>query len=254
MKNLWNKPLIALAIACAMLSMTTTGLAQGSYGAQNAFVTVYEGCNYSGNARNVAVGDYRSLKTLRFANDRMSSIKVPPGLEVVIYEDDNFGGFYASIDRDIACFDPQWDNKVSSLRVAYNRNNNANRGNGRDYRDNRNNNRRNENVPVQNPGNANTGPSRRISSECFTFRAYTNGGNGGLRFHGKSDFYRFDRKPASARVCHKGSLTMEINKTDRATAVTVELDGKRYTFTPNEQEDALKNTWYRKYVRLSVGR
>lgn len=234
-----------------MFAATSNTLAQGGYGAQDAFVTVYEGCNYTGTARNVASGDYRSLKSLRFANDRMSSIKVPPGLEVVIYEDDNFGGFYATIDRDIACFDPQWDNKVSSLRVIYNRNNTVRSDNNRDQR---NNNRRNENVPVQNPGQANNGPSRRINGECFNFRAFTNGGNGGLRFHGKGEVYRFDRKPASARICHNGSLTMEITKTDRATGVTVELDGKRFTFTPNEREDELKNNWYRKYVRLSVGR
>ncbi|RBP48675.1 hypothetical protein [Arenicella xantha] len=249
MKNLWNNSLIGLGIAFALLGLSTTATAQSNYGAQNAFVTVYEDCNFNGTARNVPIGEYRSLKTIRFANDRMSSIKVPPGLTVVIYEDDNYGGAYATIDRDITCFDRQWDNTVSSLRVLADNNNNRGDRNDR-RRDNqqRNNQPRNDTVTTSNE------PSRRIQSECFTFKAYTNGGNGSLRFHGKGDLYRFDRKAASSRICHNGSLTMEIGKTERATNVIVELDGKRYRFASNEQQDELKNSWYRKYVRLSVGR
>jgi hypothetical protein len=241
------------------VSMTATvANAQSNYG-NNAYVTVYEDCDFRGTSRNVDIGEYRSLKTLRFANDRMSSIKVPPGMSVTIFEHDNYGGAYATIDRDIACFDRTWNDQVSSMRVTYDRRDSRpigerGRGNGpRVGNDNRRDEvRRNERPrQVQQPRDS---QNRTIRNECFTFRAYTDGGNGGLRFHGKEDYYRFNRKPASARICHNGALTMEMTKTAPGTGVTVEIDGNRYRFAPNEREDELKNNWYRKYIRLRVGR
>jgi len=47
---------------------------------------------------------------------------------------------------------------------------------------------------------------------------------------------------------------MEINKTSKATDVIVEIEGNRYRFARNEAHDAYKNNWYRKKVRLQVGR
>ncbi len=100
----------------------------------------------------------------------------------------------------------------------------------------------------------NRGPSRRINSNCFDYRAFTAGGQGGIRFHGKDGFHRFDKKATQGRICHNGTLTMEINKTNPNTKAIVEIDGRRFVFAKGEKETSLKNNWYRKEVRLKVGR
>jgi len=312
-------------------------------------VTLYEDCNFRGKSQVLAPGEFRSLRDIGFGNDRVSSIRVHPDSEAIIYRDDDFRGTYARIDRDIRCFDKQWDNETSSIKVenvAYR--NNTDRGydyddrdyNGRDDRtadsqvqvtaknvsqvifDNislqqvssdqwsldqarrvskqfREIRRDRDSVYLENKYTAErvridlfandvtlvdrnghtkrygidqrkaalelaseiqtatvrpSSPDTRIRANCFYFKAYTQGGRGGLRFSGKENFYTFKNKPKSGRVCHKGPLRMEINKRSSTTDVTVEINGKRFLFATNEQEDRVLNNWYRKNVKLIVGR
>jgi FlaG/FlaF family flagellin (archaellin) len=56
--------------------------------------TVYKDCNYGGYAVSLPVGSYNltQLQALGILNDDISSIKIPGGLEAVLYQDDNFTG------------------------------------------------------------------------------------------------------------------------------------------------------------------
>ena len=45
---------------------------------------------------------------------------------------------------------------------------------------------------------------------------------------------------------------MEINKKSLSTDVLIEIQGRTFRFSPNEKEDVLRNTWYRKLVKLVV--
>jgi len=349
---------IYLTAGAALLALTLpiNGSAQNNnYDRRSALVTIYEGCDYSGTSRSIDAGDYRNISSLGFGNDQMSSIKVPQGLEVTIFEHEKFKGDYARITQDIACFDRNWNDAVSSLQIT-STGRLSNQADERDARSNDSrrsnaNNRRATNadrnvtgdnvarvafgtsvlqqtgkkhwnlndpregvsqfketqrnestVYLQNQytaervridlfandvtfsdrdgrsqrysisakqaavatnsqeqqadriANNQSSQNRTIRSECFNFRAYTEGGNGGLRFHGKNDFYRFSKKAESARICHNGPLTMEVSKTAPNTQVVVEIAGNRYIFASNEKHDALKNNWYRKFVKLKVGR
>ena len=87
-----------------------------SYRGQD-YVTIYEDCDYRGKSRDIYVGDFNNMGRVDFGNDRVSSIQVPQGFEATIYEDDDFRGDYARVDRNVSCFDKNWNNKVSSLRV-----------------------------------------------------------------------------------------------------------------------------------------
>lgn len=110
-------------------------------------VTIYEDCDFRGKSQTLRPGEYASLRQTGFGNDRVSSIRVPRGIEAVIYRDDDFRGSYARIDRDIACFDRKWNDEASSISVRelgynqrqddrYDRRDNGQRYEGRDY-DNR---------------------------------------------------------------------------------------------------------------------
>ncbi|MEO0367607.1 MAG: hypothetical protein AAF197_02355 [Pseudomonadota bacterium] len=98
-------------------------------------VIIYSECGFRGQERRLSVGDYREVKVLKFPNDAISSIRVPRGLEVTIYEDSKFRGAYARLDRDISCFDRSWNNEVSSLKVYRSKNNGYDYGHDNGYND-----------------------------------------------------------------------------------------------------------------------
>ena len=91
-----------------------------------------------------------------------------------------------------------------------------------------------------------------VQGSCFTYKAYARGGQAGIKFQGKDINQKFDDDAVSGRVCHSGSLTMELNKMDPNVDVFVEIQGRTYKFAKGEKEDLLLNTWYRKMVKLKV--
>ncbi len=311
-------------------------------------VSIFEDCDYRGERRDITVGEYNAMSRAGFPNDKLSSIRVPRDLEVVIFRDNDFKGDYARVNKNVRCFDDYWNDEVSSLKVeyvdgrepairnpetrkpyprssdprAYDRRDGVTGKNvsqvvfkGRvlrqvnkrqwelqDFR-----NGVDQYTEVQRDKNAvyleneysnaklridlfandvtmisprgkvqrfgitsrdarlaatprqpkrpdfkPREPNRRIKGDCFYYNAYTAGGQGGVRFHGKEGFYRFGKKSHTGRVCHNGTLTMEINKTNPDTKVVVEIQGKKFVFARGEKEDAYKNTWYRKLVKLKV--
>ncbi len=340
----------ALLVLIAALAAVSTAEAQNrpNFGNNNAnyggnTVVMFSECGFRGTSQQVGIGEHSKIQNLRFPNDDMSSIRIPAGLEVTLYEDSKFRGGYARLTQDVACFDQSWDNSVSSIKVTstggYNpgypnpgqplpgqpgvnvnnvsyvsfanselrkiNNNTWSLGTMGQY-----NSMTNYNVvsrdatslfmqsqvsnerlrvdlaanrvtyyavngaaqdfPIQQkqPGPVTTDPirplppvlpgagnepNRRISGRCFTYRAYTRGGDGGLRFHGKSNVERFTTRPATGEVCHSGSLTMEITKTAPNTEVVVEIQGRQFRFGANETADRFETNWYRKDVRLVVG-
>ena len=342
----------------------------------HAYVTVYEDCDFRGKSREISVGDYQNIRDLGLGNDKLSSMRVPRGLELELYEDERFRGESATINRDVSCLDRRWNDKASSLRVVYDerdrgrydsrdryddrdngrydsRNrNNDDRYNDYDRRD-RNDNRRPgvgssvrdltknvDRVEFANTtlvkGNRNrwsmqrnsgrnqsfkeldrdnnviylrnsrtrelleldlyssmarvistngrqtdyrinrvfkdSGRSARVppreptitpnptkgnafgvvNGSCFNYKAYARGGRGGIKFDAKGIKQQFDDDAVSGRVCHSGSLTMELNKMDPNVDVFVEIQGRTYKFSRGEKEDLLLNTWYRKMVKLKV--
>jgi len=159
---------LSLTLAALTSAVVFSGavFAQKNYKSSNDYVdgvTIYEHCDFKGKSQTLSPGEYGSLRRIGFGNDSVSSIRVPRGNEAIIYRDDDYRGAYARIDRDIRCFDKQWNDEASSIRVrevAYSnrddrrnsRNNSRNnydrnygeRGyDGRDYDDRRRGNRRN---------------------------------------------------------------------------------------------------------------
>lgn len=333
-----------------------------SYRGDAEFVTVYEDCGFRGKSRALAIGEYGDIRKLNLGNDAISSVRVPRGMQIVLFEHERLRGSSTSITSDVACLNREWNDQASSLEVTGNsqyqpggrygnhsdyrggndwqnedgrassRNNrNGERWGGaqsnRDltkdityvsyagaalemgrggvwrsvaqngtvvtYKEQRRDNQRiylrgnqfdmnieidlaDRNVrftgirgrdlvyPITSaekrplaatrPNQAEVGPNRRINASCFTYKAYTDGGEGGIRFHGHDGFDTFARRGTSDRICHNGALTMELNKKDASTTVTVEINGERFRFAANEEPDVYLNTWYRKKITLVVGK
>lgn len=103
------KKMITLVLTFLILSFSL--LAQ-------QYVSLYEGCNFSGRKYTLAPGSYR-LNQMKVRNDRLSSMKIPAGLKVTIYGNDGFSGKSNTYSNDILCLEDEWRNMASSIVIEY---------------------------------------------------------------------------------------------------------------------------------------
>ncbi|MBL7724867.1 MAG: hypothetical protein JNK27_11995 [Chitinophagaceae bacterium] len=82
------------------------------------FVSLYEGCNYTGRKYILEPGSYR-LYQMKIGNDKLSSMQIPSGLKVTIYTDDGFNGKSNTYSADVNCLDAEWRQAASSIVVEY---------------------------------------------------------------------------------------------------------------------------------------
>ena len=64
--------------------------------------TLYKDVNYQGTSLPLGVGRYKIPDIEAIGNDKLSSLKVPEGLQVTLYRDDNFEGPEIVVDQDLA--------------------------------------------------------------------------------------------------------------------------------------------------------
>jgi hypothetical protein len=85
--------------------------------------TLRQHCDYTGWTANFAIGNYNlaAIQAAGGINDDASSIRVPAGLRVTLYEHDNFTGATLVRTADDNCFvNEGWNDRISSLRVEAN--------------------------------------------------------------------------------------------------------------------------------------
>lgn len=99
-------------------------------------ITLYEDCNFSTKAnfsqRNI--GDYPTIKDMGLNGAYISSIRVPSGLKVTLYEFENYEGRNTVITGDVTCLvnnpivsdkkpidkNVTWNDRAYSMRVESN--------------------------------------------------------------------------------------------------------------------------------------
>jgi hypothetical protein len=83
-----------------------------------ANVTIYEHANYQGNSQILAKGRYDDAqRQLTIGNDKLSSVKIPPGLVVRLYEHFHFQGRYVDFVMDTPAVPMSWNDRASSIIV-----------------------------------------------------------------------------------------------------------------------------------------
>ncbi|MRX47472.1 hypothetical protein [Pedobacter puniceum] len=80
---------------------------------------IFQGCSYSGWNVGLGVGDYTlsQLQALGFVNDDASSLRVPAGLRVRVYANNNFDTLIGTYTSDQSCFSSTVNDRISSIRV-----------------------------------------------------------------------------------------------------------------------------------------
>ena len=127
----WNK-----AISSMVVEITDPGLVnQGSVviggqpnggrpmptGGATEYVMAYADAFYSGSTQRLELGAYRGSQLIGTPPRTMSSIRIPPGYKVTVYEGPNFDGDFRvltySIDNFVTEGNGRWNDRVSSLIV-----------------------------------------------------------------------------------------------------------------------------------------
>lgn len=84
----------------------------------NQQVIIYTDENYKGQSVAVLPGTYSSMSALGFPNKALSSLQVPAGYRVVLYENENFSGKnYTVTDSKTKFYLSGWNDKTSSIAV-----------------------------------------------------------------------------------------------------------------------------------------
>ncbi|HEV7782006.1 MAG TPA: hypothetical protein VGO58_12120 [Chitinophagaceae bacterium] len=110
---------IALPVILLFLCITT--FAQNNIG-------LFEECNYAGRKYYLTPGSYKGY-SMQIPNDRLSSMQIPNGMRITIYEHDDFKGKSVTYTSSVACLADGWNDNTSSMVVenlTYNNNNNNN--------------------------------------------------------------------------------------------------------------------------------
>jgi len=81
----------------------------------NNTVQLFTAINYGGNTSSFDLGNYNSSQLLNIGPNALKSIKVPPGLEVLLYQNDNFTGYGKSIITDTPDLSVITDSQNSSF-------------------------------------------------------------------------------------------------------------------------------------------
>ncbi len=85
-----------------------------------AGITVYSECNYRGRSATLIPGEYAALSLSRagLADNSISSIKVPDGFEIQLFENDFYRGRSGTLAANSDCLVERFNNVVSSVIVS----------------------------------------------------------------------------------------------------------------------------------------
>ncbi|HMI01702.1 MAG TPA: family 16 glycosylhydrolase [Pedobacter sp.] len=86
-------------------------------------VSVFQNCTYKGWAKQLATANYTmaQLAALGVTNDAISSVSVPAGIKIQLYQGDNFTGSSITLTADNSCLiDEAFNDNISSVKVSAN--------------------------------------------------------------------------------------------------------------------------------------
>jgi len=83
-------------------------------------VVVYRDCYFKSENKSFGEGWYRDYE-LGVGNDKISSLKIPYGWTVTVYQDDKFKGASITYTGNVDCLPPDWNDRISSMHVMKNR-------------------------------------------------------------------------------------------------------------------------------------
>ena len=199
----------------------------------DSHVVVFSECGFEGSAKSIPIGDYKNVDNIGIERNQISSIIVPRGMAVEIFQKRKFQGHWYRINQNQACLKGKWDNRIAALRVVED-----NPKNSYGFDD--------HNGAGHGSGN------KRRNCHPYTLRAYD--GNGAVRFvDSENQLKQFaPGRDVQGEVCGKGRVNVELAKKDRRADVVISLGEKDYVFERWSQYDDYRGNWYIKRIAIDL--
>jgi len=116
----FDNVITSLTVRAALDAEELPNLAAPAAPGSSDAITLYSECNYSGKSVSLAAGEYNlaDLKKFGMDNNSVSSLKVPAGFTVTLYENDFLRGRAGRLQADDDCLkNDRFDNLLSSVAV-----------------------------------------------------------------------------------------------------------------------------------------
>ena len=192
-------------------------------------VIVFSECGYAGRSKGLPVGDYDALRKVGVEHNAISSMIIPEGLAVEVFQLRRFGGHWYRLNQNQICLKGNWDNRIGSLRVV-------------------------EDDPRNSFGYSEryTEDSSRGNCHPFTFRAIE--GDAAIRFVDQTNKMTPVRagRAVEGELCDQDQVRVEMAKKDRRTGAVLTVANTDYEFKPWAQYDDFRGNLYRKYVTIDL--
>jgi len=192
-------------------------------------VIVFSDCNFSGLSKAIPPGDYQAMRRIGVDQNAVSSILIPNGLAVEIFQKAQFGGHWYRLNQSQSCLKGNWNDRIGSIRV----------------------------VPddIENSFGFSSGYGNE-GNNCFPFEVTARRGDGAFRLV-DSERRLTDipnRRSIDGEVCDKDTVRVELAKRDQAADVRLQIAGQEYRFGPNDAYDDFRRDYYRQYYTIELPR
>lgn len=192
-------------------------------------VIVFSECGYAGRSKGLPIGDYKALRKVGIEHNAISSIIVPEGLAVEVFQMRGFGGHWYRLNQNQICLKGNWNNRIGSVRVV-------------------------EDDPRNSYGLSEGYDEDGATRNChqFTFRAVD--GEAAIRFVDKSNKLTSVRsgRAIEGQVCDQQEIRVEMAKKDRRAGAVLSIADTDYEFKPWAQYDDFRGNLYRKYFSIEL--
>jgi len=196
-------------------------------------VILFRDCGYSGPSKAIPEGDYALLRDIGVPQKAISSVIIPAGLALEVFQRAKFGGHWYRLNQNQVCLKGNWNDSIGSVRVVKDNPHNT-FGFKQNYADGH-------------GGNGN---------RCHPFTVRSFEGAGGIRFVDDENRLTPVRpgKEIQGELCRNGSVRVELAKKDRGTGVMLKIANREYRFQPWSQYDDFRGDWYRRYINIELPR
>ncbi len=244
-------------------------------------IIVFSDCDYNGRFKVLREGDYDALRKVGVEHNAVSSIYIPEGMAVEVFQRRGFRGHWYRLNQSQACLPGKWDNRIGAMRVMednpknsfgfsddYRRRGDGSMQFGRNGWDNTPGfgKRYSSGVPGgENWGNDyrrnwfrhfadnQGGGNKKPKNNCQPYSITGNHPDVGIRFlAGDHTFHLTGSGTTNAKVCHRGQVQVELAKKRAPAEVILRVGGRNYVFRGGDNGDRYQNGWYRKYFTVNL--
>ena len=115
--NIQARYIMVHSASLAILSIAEVEVFESTSNSSNEVPEVFEHCNYDGASSTLGVGSYPNAAAMGISDNSISSVKVPPGFTIQLFQGSNFQGESVTLTADEPCFSPTPENVQNTALV-----------------------------------------------------------------------------------------------------------------------------------------